>query len=96
MTRRYDPPRLQVGSGKTFLMDTFFYTLPIERKRRVHFLSFMPDVHGRVFRRRQAHGDEEDVLPLVAQELFDEAWVLCFDEFQVNPLFNLHLSPSTS
>src|SRR5262245_62893653 len=34
-----------VGRGKTFLMDSFYRCLPLERKRRVHFHHFMRDVH---------------------------------------------------
>src|SRR6185436_8245771 len=34
-----------VGRGKTFLMDSFYRSLPLDRKRRVHFHHFMRDVH---------------------------------------------------
>lgn len=68
------------------LMDLFYQTLPpsIKRKRRVHFHAFMIDVHKRVHavnvERGYVGGDQ--VLP-VARDLANEAYVLCFDEFQV-------------
>ena len=35
-----------VGRGKTFLMDSFYESLPFEQKMRVHFHRFMRRVHG--------------------------------------------------
>ena len=80
----------EVGRGKTMLMDFFFETSPVERKRRAHFHEFMLDVHERVFAIRQAmkRGEHHDEDPIrrVADELADEAWLLCFDEFHVTDI----------
>jgi cell division protein ZapE len=73
-----------VGRGKSMLMDMFFAAAPIERKRRVHFHSFMLDVHDRIERERRAQSDEP--VATVAADLASEATLLCFDEFQVNDI----------
>ena len=72
-----------VGCGKTMLMDLAFFTLPIQRKQRVHFHSFMLSVHSKIHERRTKVGGEADVLPAVALDIFNDSWLLCFDEFQV-------------
>jgi cell division protein ZapE len=71
-----------VGRGKTFLMDLFFETLPLEQKRRAHFHRIMRDVHERL----GALGDIEDPLATVARDMAAEARVLCFDEFFVSDI----------
>ena len=75
-----------VGTGKTMLMDLFYNTLPphITRKRRVHFHAFMIDVHKRIHSMKLKLGLRGgDPIPPVARDLAQEAYVLCFDEFQV-------------
>lgn len=37
-----------VGSGKTFTMDLFYDTAPTVKKRRMHFTSFMLEIHKRM------------------------------------------------
>src|SRR5688572_11353215 len=39
----------EVGRGKTMLMDLFYESSPVQRKRRAHFHEFMADTHERVF-----------------------------------------------
>ncbi|GLB34067.1 putative AFG1-like ATPase [Lyophyllum shimeji] len=77
-----------VGTGKTMLMDLFYKTLPpsITRKRRVHFHAFMIDVHKRVHAAKAAMGDGGDPILPVARDLANEAYILCFDEFQVTDI----------
>ncbi|KAF8076670.1 AFG1-like ATPase-domain-containing protein [Lyophyllum atratum] len=78
-----------VGTGKTMLMDLFYKTLPpsITRKRRVHFHAFMIDVHKRVHAAKIAMGlDGGDPILPVARDLANEAYILCFDEFQVTDI----------
>lgn len=79
-----------VGRGKTMLMDLFFETSPVQRKRRAHFHEFMIDVHERIhgFRQGMKVGDHagEDPIELTAKELASEAWLLCFDEFHVTDI----------
>jgi cell division protein ZapE len=80
----------EVGRGKTMLMDLFFAACPVRRKRRVHFHAFMLDVHERlrVYRNKMKFGEisASDPIILTADDLADEAWVLCFDEFHVTDI----------
>ena len=80
----------EVGRGKTMLMDLFFQASPVARKRRAHFHEFMLDVHERVYALRQQMklGEHagEDPIRLVAAQLVQEAWLLCFDEFHVTDI----------
>jgi len=71
-----------VGRGKTLLMDFFFSSAPVARKRRAHFNRFMVDVHARIHAERQRAGSC-DPIPVVASDLAEDARLLCFDEFQV-------------
>ena len=74
-----------VGAGKSMLMDLFFGMAPVTKKRRVHFHAFLQDVHSRFTTFRKTKGENEgDPIPTVANDLANEAWLLCFDEFQVS------------
>jgi cell division protein ZapE len=79
-----------VGRGKTMLMDIFFQQSPVEHKRRAHFHEFMAEVHERIYAYRQsiARGDipDGDVIALTAASIFEQAWLLCFDEFHVTDI----------
>jgi cell division protein ZapE len=69
-----------VGRGKSMLMDMFFDTAPVERKRRVHFHAFLLEIQQRLneLRKREKRSDP---LMQVAADVADESWLLCFDEF---------------
>jgi len=71
-----------VGRGKTYLVDTFFDSLPFERKLRVHFHRFMQRVHAEL----TDLAGEKNPLEIVADRLALEARVVCFDEFFVSDI----------
>jgi cell division protein ZapE len=79
-----------VGRGKTMLMDLFFQHSSVSHKRRAHFHEFMAEVHERIygFRQNIARGEmaDGDVIALTAASIFDQAWLLCFDEFHVTDI----------
>lgn len=71
-----------VGRGKTYLMDTFYESLPFDRKMRVHFHRFMQRVHSEL----KSLKGEKNPLELVSKKFADEARVICFDEFFVSDI----------
>jgi cell division protein ZapE len=85
-----------VGRGKSMLMDLFFETAPVEKKRRTHFHIFMRETHAlidawrkgdaaaRKARFGQVKGD--DPIPPVADVIAAEGRLLAFDEFQVTDI----------
>lgn len=71
-----------VGRGKTYLMDTFFETLPFPEKMRTHFHRFMQRVHNEL----EHYKGERNPLTLIAAKFAAEARVICFDEFFVKDI----------
>ncbi|KAK5612608.1 hypothetical protein CRENBAI_010699, partial [Crenichthys baileyi] len=79
-----------VGTGKTMLMDLFYSHVENSRKKRIHFNSFMLDIHKRIHHRKQSLPKRRlgkmftyDPISPVAMEISSEICLLCFDEFQV-------------
>tara|TARA_R110000868_G_scaffold318028_1_gene578808 strand:- start:21634 stop:22728 length:1095 start_codon:yes stop_codon:yes gene_type:complete len=72
----------EVGSGKTYLMDTFYHSIPGHLKKRIHFHEFMRMVHEQL----KVLQGERDPLLKVAKQFVETAKVLCFDEFTVRDI----------
>ncbi|KAK5887008.1 hypothetical protein CesoFtcFv8_017985 [Champsocephalus esox] len=83
-----------VGTGKTMVMDMFYSHVETEKKKRVHFHGFMLDVHKRIHRLKQSLPKRSagrmsrpyDPIAPIAEEISEEAALLCFDEFQVTDI----------
>ena len=71
-----------VGRGKTYLMDTFYDSLPFERKMRTHFHRFMQRVHAEL----KALDGTKNPLVEIGRKYADEARIICFDEFFVSDI----------
>ena len=68
-----------VGRGKSFLMDCFFNSVPLQRKTRLHFHEFMREVH------RELADLQGTVNPLhvLGERIARRYRLICFDEFHV-------------
>ena len=71
-----------VGRGKTYIVDSFYATLPFPEKKRIHFHRFMQLIHHEL----KQLGDVENPLVLIADNLARDTQVLCFDEFHVTDI----------
>ena len=69
-----------VGRGKTWLMDQFYDAIPFRRKTRMHFHHFMQRVH----RDLNKLSGQQNPLDIVADQIYKDAVVICFDEFFVS------------
>ncbi len=71
-----------VGRGKTYLMDTFYESLPFDDKMRAHFHRFMRRIHHEL----TDLAGLANPLRLVADRISRETSVICFDEFFVSDI----------
>ena len=71
-----------VGRGKTYLMDSFFESLPFESKLRIHFHRFMRRIHEEL----DEFKGHANPLEKVADKIACETMVICFDEFFVSDI----------
>jgi len=74
------------GSGKTYCMDLCFGLFPVKKKRRVHFHEFMLQVHRMLHSLQQKGFQSDEMMDRCVDALYEEGWVLCFDEFQVTDI----------
>jgi len=71
-----------VGRGKTYLVDTFYESLPGTRKMRVHFHRFMHRVHNEL----KKLNNTANPLEKIADTFKAETDIICFDEFFVQDI----------
>ncbi|WP_415905230.1 cell division protein ZapE [Neptuniibacter sp. QD48_55] len=71
-----------VGRGKTYLMDTFYDSLPFEQKMRTHFHRFMQRVHAEL---KELDGTPNPLVE-IGKKYAQEARIICFDEFFVTDI----------
>ncbi|CAK9047188.1 unnamed protein product, partial [Durusdinium trenchii] len=76
------------GTGKTFMMNMFYDKIKVQNKKRIHFHEWMIDVHSRLHQKQKGSSAKtdstaDDLVEQVAADMMREAWLLCFDEFQV-------------
>ncbi|PVU91368.1 hypothetical protein BB561_004435 [Smittium simulii] len=74
-----------VGTGKTTVMDMFYNSLETDLKKRVHFHSFMLEIHARLhdLKKQGLKSSNKQPITIVADEIASVTKILCFDEFQV-------------
>ncbi|KAG2386595.1 hypothetical protein C9374_002339 [Naegleria lovaniensis] len=75
-----------VGCGKTFLMDMFFKCVPLQKKLRVHFNSFMIDFHTKMHQLNRKNKDGNANMEKLMDDIAENYHLICFDEFQVTDI----------
>jgi cell division protein ZapE len=68
-----------VGRGKTWLVNLFYASLPMNNKLRMHFHHFMLDVHDKLGGLQK----QKNPLSIIARDYAARCRVLCLDEFIV-------------
>ncbi len=87
-----------VGTGKSMMLNVFYEHAPTHKKRRLHFHSFLQEIHQRIHilnkqlldeHGRSFHVDTDksrNPILRIAQQVSEEVTLLCIDEFQVTDI----------
>lgn len=75
-----------VGRGKSMLLDLFFESAPVKKKRRVHFHEFMLQQHAFLRQARERAAGQDRLIADAAKAIAAGATLLCFDEIQVTDI----------
>mmetsp|Transcript_22348 Transcript_22348/g.36761 ORF Transcript_22348/g.36761 Transcript_22348/m.36761 type:complete len:531 (-) Transcript_22348:28-1620(-) len=88
----------RVGTGKSMMLNLFYEHAPTQKKRRLHFHSFLQEIHQRIHvlnkqlldeHGRSFHVDtnrSRNPILRIAQQVSEEVTLLCIDEFQVTDI----------
>jgi cell division protein ZapE len=71
-----------VGRGKTYLLDIFSDALPLKIKQRIHFHSFMRNLHAELNKLK----NQKEPLQIVARRISETVQVICLDELFVSDI----------
>ena len=72
-----------VGAGKTLLMDIFYESLPMTKKRRWHFHKFMQEIHHQL---KVLQGHPNPLKELAKRFAKKHISIICLDEFLVTDI----------
>ncbi len=87
-----------VGTGKSMMLNVFYEHAPTHKKRRLHFHSFLQEIHQRIHVLKKQLLDEHgrsfhvdtnksrNPILRIAQQVSEEVTLLCIDEFQVTDI----------
>lgn len=73
-----------VGTGKSMLGDIFFENIDIKKKQKIHFHSFMKEIHD--YMHNSKISNSQDPLKNVAKFIASRAKVLYIDEFDIEDI----------
>ncbi|MFI4868321.1 MAG: cell division protein ZapE [Steroidobacterales bacterium] len=76
-----------VGRGKTWLVDLFYDSLPMQARRRSHFHHFMRDMHAQL----RLIGARREPIELLARRIARYTRLLCLDELYVSDIVDAML-----
>ncbi|KAL4439508.1 hypothetical protein ABPG74_003910 [Tetrahymena malaccensis] len=72
------------GSGKTFIMDMFYDSIPFQEKQRIHYKEFMLQINSHLHSIRNK--DYRSPLNIIGRQKASGLRLLCLDEFQVTDI----------
>ena len=75
-----------VGTGKSMLMDLFFDSLELDKKQKVHFHTFMLEIHAYLHKMKTSDKRITDPLVNAASYIAKQFKVLCVDDLQIDDI----------
>ncbi len=79
-----------VGSGKTYLMDLFYNTLPIKEKKRMHFHTLMLYIHNEL----KKFSSDKNPIKKLSKCFIKNMKTLCIDELYIEDITDAMLIKS--
>jgi len=75
-----------VGRGKTMLLEAFYELCPLVKKRKVHYHSFILEVHHMLHQIRSSQKRTSNELALIARNLASKYRLLYIDEMEIKDI----------